>query len=500
MIIIRGTIKLKDATNQSVFTVNANRVKFRFEGGEIDGNKANQTTTSDALGTGIWLADGVDKCEVWDQNIHDCKRSGVAGYGNNDGCVIIGGENADNALMGIYPSQASNRPNKRWQISGVEISGFGQDGIGTVAIQHSVISGNRIVHPTDNVAITGISLEALCNYTNVFGNTIEGTASITNFGVGIQVNDCHHVNVFGNTCKGLGIGIGVTQGGTNTHNISINDNTLDDCGYAGTAIQLYPDSAGTNWDARSKITGNTINNSPYGVIYLSNVSHCDVSHNIIYGVNLLNTTNKRYVSAITLIGGAYWNTLTHNTIMEGAGGNMKIGIHEASTAGGDGSTGNTIKDNRIVGADYDIICGGEGNGQTVYSKVTRLSDAAVTAAPTTGHWSRGDEVLNEQPAAAGAPGWVCTTGGTFGAAPTATGSITAGQTLMALTNTTGLYNGMKIRVAGAGPAAANLDTYILGLDSNSTDATLRDAAGTTVAGAVITFINPVFKAQAVLAA
>ena len=499
-VVIRSTVKLKNSTNQPVFTAAANRVKFRFEGGEIDGNKANQTTVTDGEGEGIWLANGIDKVEIWDPYIHDTKRSGIAGYGNNDGCVVIGGEIADVGLMGIYPSQASNRPNKRWQISGVEISGFGQDGIGTVAIQHSIISGNRIVHPTDGVAVTGIALEAECNYTNVFGNTIEGTATVSLGGVGIQINDCHNINVFGNNCKGLGIGIGVTQGGTSTYAISINDNTFDDCGYSGMAIQLSPSSAGSNYDIRAKITGNIINNCPYAAIYVASSSHCDVSHNQIYGVNLQNSTNKRYVAGIVLIGGSYYNTVTCNTIIEGTGGNLKIGIHEQATAGGDHSTVNTIKDNRIVGADYDIVCCGTANGQTVVSKVTRLSDASVAAAPTTGHWERGDEVLNEQPAAAGVPGWVCTTSGTFGSAPTATGAITNGLTLLTLTNTTGLYTGMKIRVAGAGVASADLDTYIKALDSTGVVATLLNAASTTVAGAVITFLNPVFKAQAVLAA
>jgi hypothetical protein len=37
-----------------------------------------------------------------------------------------------------------------------------------------------------------------------------------------------------------------------------------------------------------------------------------------------------------------------------------------------------------------------------------------SAAPTTGTWLRGDVVWNTAPAAAGAPGWVCVTGGTPG--------------------------------------------------------------------------------------
>jgi len=37
-----------------------------------------------------------------------------------------------------------------------------------------------------------------------------------------------------------------------------------------------------------------------------------------------------------------------------------------------------------------------------------------TAAPTTGTWAVGDTAWNTAPAAAGTPGWVCTTAGTPG--------------------------------------------------------------------------------------
>jgi hypothetical protein len=37
-----------------------------------------------------------------------------------------------------------------------------------------------------------------------------------------------------------------------------------------------------------------------------------------------------------------------------------------------------------------------------------------TAAPTTGTWAVGDKRWNTAPAAAGTPGWVCTTAGTPG--------------------------------------------------------------------------------------
>ena len=503
VMIIRGIVKLKNSTNQSVFTVNANRVRFYFDGGEIDGNKANQTTTTDSLASGIWLSDGVDKVEVWDPYIHDCKRNGVAGYGNNDSCVVMFGEIADCDLMSIYPSQDQARPNKRWQISGVEISGFGQDGIGTVGIQHSVISANRIVHPSDGAAISGIALEAACHYTTVFGNTIEGTVSSVIGANGIQTNDSHHVVISGNTCKSLGCAINVASGGTGTYAISITDNVANDCGWgAGSAISFYPSSAGGNFDARSRITGNTLTDCPFGGIALLGSSHCDISHNNINGVNLQNSANKRFGSGITLFANSRYNTVTFNQIAEGTGGNLKIGIHEHVSSAGNGAFANTIKGNRITGADFDIICSGTAQGGSIYSKVIRESDTAVTAAPTSGHWERGDEVLNEQPSAAGVPGWVCTTSGTFSATST-TGSIDAASSSLTLASATGLYAGMAIRVAGAGVASADLDTFILALDGTSLVATVTNAASTTVVGAVVSTpaaLNPVFKAMAVLAA
>src|SRR5689334_19012033 len=42
--VICGTIKLKNATNKAVFRVKAHHVQICFEGGEIHGNKANQST------------------------------------------------------------------------------------------------------------------------------------------------------------------------------------------------------------------------------------------------------------------------------------------------------------------------------------------------------------------------------------------------------------------------------------------------------------------------
>jgi len=499
-IFIRGIVKLKDSTNQSVFNITANGVKVIFQGGAIDGNKANQTTVVDSLGSGIWLANGISDVEIRDHHIYDSKRNNIAGFGNNNDVQIIGGKNRNAAFIGIYPSQSSAAPSKRWHISGITFSGWGQDGIGTVGLQYSTIIGNRFIHPSDDVAVAGIALEAECNFTTVVGNTFEGTCDMTHDGNGVQVNDCHHVTVTGNTFDGLGQAVDCHGSAGFSHDVTVSNNVIDDCGYSAAAIIVSCPTSGTNY--RAVITGNVINNSPAGAIHVTGVSHNIVSNNMINGVNLQNIASKSFVSAINLTSQAYFNTITNNVIMEGTGGFMKIGIHEYATSAGENSGVNTIRDNRIVGADFDILCGGTAYNLTVYSKVTRTLDTAVTAAPTTGHWERGDQVLNEQTAAGGAPGWVCTTTGTF-SATTTTGNITTGTNQLTVASATGLYSGMAIRVAGAGIAGGDHDTFIAVFDGTGLTCTLRDNAPTTVVGAVVSTpaaLNPVFKAMANVAA
>jgi hypothetical protein len=498
---IRGKVKLKNSTDQSVFTVSASGVKILGAGGgEIDGNKANQTTSTDSLGSCVWLADGVDNVEVRDLYIHDAKRNGVAGFGNHDGCVVFGNRIVDCGFMGVYPAQTSARACKRWLISANEISGFGQDGVGTVAIQHSVISGNRFVHPSDGVAVTCVALEASCDYTAVFGNTFVGTVTVDGSGSGVQVNDTTCVSVTGNVFKSLGIAISFHGAAAGSFNVSATGNVIDDCGYAGQAIRLAPTTG--NHDMRAIVNSNVINNSPLSAIHVAGASHCDISHNQIYGVNLQNTASKRFVSGICLLAQAYFNTIIGNTIIEGTSGNLKIGIHEQGSAVGENSGNNTIKDNRISGADYDIICGGTAYGLTSFSKVTRVSDAAVSAAPTTGHWERGDAVPNEQPASGGAPGWACTTGGTFGAQTATNASITNGQTTLTFANAADaakFHSGMKIQISNAGPASGVLDTYVQVFDGTGLACTVLNAASTTTTTAGVSCVNPVFKAEANLA-
>jgi len=490
---IRGVVKLKDATNQPVFEVTANRVKIRFEGGEIDGNKANQTTVTDSLGSGIWIENGVDRCEIWDPYIHDTKRSCIAGYGNNDDCTVIGGELADPGLMGVYPSQASNRPNKRWLMSGIYIHGFAQDGIGTVAIQHGVISGNRIVYDSAGIAISCVALEALCNYTTVHGNTFEGNATTVQYGgTGVQVNDSHNVTVSGNTCKQLSMALNVPHEDANTYSISFIGNTCDDCGYGGYAIGFI--TAAAAFDLKSSIIGNTVRACPYAGILLHGASHCIVTGNIVDGVNLQNSASKRHIFGIAFSNIAAWNTVTDNMIMEGTGGNLKIGIHAAAWPDGGGGATNTIKDNRILGADYDIICCETSQTQTLFSKVTRTLEATVVAQPITGHWEKGQSFRNEQPSIGNPIEWVCDATGTFGA-DTGVAAIDAAARVITFANAADVakfHSGMKIRIAGAGVAGADLDTYISGLDGTSLSGWVKDAASTTVAAAAVSLVPPTF--------
>jgi len=434
-----GCLKLKNTTNQSVLIVAAADV--RIEGIEIDGNRANQTVIATAptaaetaLGSGISISDGYDRIRITGCYIHDSRLAGVGFQGNSDDCWIDDNRIEDTGHTGVYFCDSA-KPCLNPHIGGNRIKGMGKqaassDGIGTVGIQHGTITGNRVkADETTGNGISGIALEAACHYTTITGNTILGVSIVgTTAMSGIQVNDSHHVTVSANTIKKCNIGVDVHGAVANTYDISIVGNILDDCGYFGHAISIAPADIASEY--RIVIIGNTISASPYGAILVWGASHTVIAGNQINGVNLQATASKRFLSGIAVGSQSYYNTITGNMINEGSGGNMLAGVQELCPSAGNISTANTIRDNRITGADYDVLCSTAATGTSVVSRVTRLMDTNVTAAPSTGHWEVGQRIEQDNPSSAGYNGWVCTVAGTFGAQTATNASITSGTTTL----------------------------------------------------------------------
>lgn len=488
-----GIIKLKDASNQALVRVTASGIVI--DGVRFDGNKANQTTVDDILGSVIYLPTGVNNVEVMNCVIANAKRNGIAGFGDHTGCKYVGNRIDSPGFIGIYPSSGSGHPFSYGEISGNYITSPGQDGIGTVGMQHCSITGNRIFEPV----VAGISLEASCKWTSVTGNTILGNAAAgpTGTNTGIQVNDSSNITITGNTVKKCGNGIGIS-GGVTSQNVAVIGNTIDDCGYSSASIALDTSVSVSYLSAyKYGITcvGNTILNSRLAGIFINGIQGAVACNNYINGFNLdLVSTVNRQMGAIVLRNFSHNNTINGNTITDSTGGNLKAGILEVQ----DGSASpakNTYRDNQISGLNQDICITFSGTDQSLV-----VRPAMSTSAPTANTWARGQIQYHAFPASGGSIGWVSTDSraGSF-STYSSTGTINSGTAALTLASTDGLFEGMSITIAGAGPASAALNTVISALNRSTKVATLQDNASTSVVAAAVTPYNPTFKTWGVIA-
>jgi len=484
----RGKLKLKNASNAATLKILANGVKV--EDIAIDGNKANQTTTTDGSSEGIYIGDGYDDIVVMDTRISDTKMSGIAGYGNSTNVRVYDNEIKRPGFIGIRPSEASGRPATRWKIRGNDVEDPGQDGIGTVGMQHCSILGNTVVNPV----IAGIALEARCDYTTVVGNTIKG-AGAADTASGIQVNDSKGVTVSGNTLYGMGVGI-VASGGNTSNDVTIQGNTLDYCGASNCAINVDGSSAQSPafqdcYKYGASVVGNTIRNSYRSAILLNGVQGVTVSGNQIhtFATAADATTAGRFLAGIALRSYSCYNTIEANTISDSSGDAKRIGVFEVND-GGQAPSNNYIINNTITGLVQDVCVTFSGTNQSTVERPQRS-----TSAPTAYTWARGQAQMHAYPASAGYIGFVSTDsrGGSFGTYST-TGAITSGTALLTVVSTDGLFDGMSVTVAGAGVAAANLNTVVSSVNRTTKVVTLVDNASTTVGPtAAVTLYNPTFK-------
>jgi hypothetical protein len=146
-------------------------------------------------------------------------------------------------------------------------------------------------------------------------------------------------------------------------------------------------------------------------------------------------------------------------------------------------------------ASYDNSGGAATNFYDDHNRLLGQQKVRASAVPTTGTWGQGDTIDNIGPAAAGVPGWVCTTPGTFGAIGSGTtASTTSGSRTATFADTTGLVSGSFVNVTGLSPSLKRIYS-VSGLT-----VTFTDNASATLTGAAVSNQAPVMKAMASLAA
>lgn len=486
-----SVLKLKDASNKSVITVSVNYVTVRDIG--INGNKANQSTTTDSLASGVWAANGVSNLTVRNCNIDNCKRNAIAGYGNHSFCQYVNNRIAAPDFIGIYPSSGSGFPFANGVIANNTIQSPGQDGIGTVAIKYTSIVGNTIYYPV----VAGIALEARCDYTTVTGNTIVGNQG-SGTGRGLQINDSQGVSFIGNVVKGCTEGISIS-GNNTSRDVVVSGNTFEDCGWGGSdATILITTSAAASalngYDYGLVISNNTIADCRTSGIYMQYLRNVVITGNKIKNFNTSNeTVSQRKMCGICLTLYAHDNIVSDNSITDNAGAPAnKVGIYELYDSGAaEYAKRNKYVNNQIFGLAQDVLITFDGSQQSDVQRPLRN-----TSTPTTFSWARGQIQYNSFPASGGSIGWVSTDprGGSFGTLVGVTANINIGTDTATLNDTSGLFNGMSVAIAGAITSAV-----IIKVNHTAKTIVLSDNAGATVTGAAVSLYNPTFKTWGVIA-
>lgn len=116
----------------------------------------------------------------------------------------------------------------------------------------------------------------------------------------------------------------------------------------------------------------------------------------------------------------------------------------------------------------------------------------ANAAPTSGAYTRGQQVWNTGATAGGVPGWVCVTTGQFGTLVGVTAGTTSGSRSVVLSDVTNLWVGCAITIAGVS------GTKIIEALEGTTAFVDSNCDASVTAGAVA-YVTPVFKAMANLA-
>jgi parallel beta-helix repeat protein len=479
-----SVLKLKNFANASVFTVSANCVTIKNL--SIDGNKSNQTTTTNANSSGVWTT-GVANLTVDGCNISSCKRNGIASSFSNEYCQYRNNRISDCDFIGIYNIN-SGFPLIRAVITGNQIQNCGQDGIGSAGFQHCTISNNVI----KNCTVAQISQEALCHYTTISGNTLIGIGA-SDVSAGIQINDSVGITATGNNVYGCGYGT-VAAGGSQSKSVAVTGNSYYLCGASSAVISVDAGAVANSFLNAYKygvtVSGNVIGESYNSGILLNGVQGVTVEGNQIFNFATAATsmTSNRFLAGITLRAYSCYNNISNNYINDNASSALKAGIIEVND-GSQSPARNTIVNNTVQGVTQDVCILFSGNNASYVQRPITNG-----AAPTANTWARGQVQLDNFPGVGDYIGWVSTgiRGGSFGTFST-TGSITASSIALTLASTDGLFEGMSISITGAGGGGSTLNTTINKINRTTKVVDLVDPAGTTVSGAAVALLNPTFS-------
>jgi len=348
-------------------------------------------------------------------------------------CEFLNAENS-----GIYISDNGDDPYpKRIIISGNHFNNSDGCGIEIEDIEDAIISDNII----KNSGYYGIRALAPSNSRMLRRVLIQGNQIDTvDYNNGIEV---YLTNI--DPTKYYGIHIVDNKVSNTSHGIKLNlpksailNNTI-----RGTNMGIFCSGA------KTRICGNSIidmdsdvSEDNYGIYVLG--EGCVISDNIVdeapsSGIRLYTNSHKCVISNNQIsnsgqyANGSYkygiWLDQVQDCIVDGNNvyddqetATQLVGIYVRSKT--ENGTNNVISDNHVSGnassnitiSDADLQKVIQGNSDSKYDRV-RIGGkvhAYGTAVPTSGTWNQGDIFWNTSPSASGAPGWVCTTGGTPG--------------------------------------------------------------------------------------
>jgi hypothetical protein len=218
------------------------------------------------------------------------------------------------------------------------------------------------------------------------------------------------------------------------------------------------------------IIGNTFQNCAYGA-WAKFVTYPVFIGNKFVDCNTTASAGNDFDEGAIIFSGPQQGLVDGNTVMNLNNGKSDYAVVSSATAHGIVVTANNYFKGMLVGP----------------------MKRPLTAPPTTFSWERGSSIFNWSASAGGAPGWVCTTAGTFGTLAGVTGSIISGTKALTVNTTTGLNVGNYITIAGV--AGIKVISSISGLV-----VTINSNADATVSSAAVAYSTPVWKAMANLAA
>lgn len=309
-----AVLKLKNSANIDLISIPNGAIDVGIYGGEIDGNKANNTTGN---GDGITSEfDGtITHAVIRDVFIHDCDGNGIMLQG------------------GIAYS-------KYITISGCILQDNNEGGIsGNLIEEFSFINNVAINNGTHGVGLIGVG-----KYGTISGNTASGSGIADNFTA--YNTACRHLTVTGNVSRD-GANNGIHFGG---ENIIISNNTVFDPTMHG--IVVY--SHNTEDVVNVVVSGNVVESAGLSGIWIDRGTEFSITGNIVngctqHGILIDGTNTNGVVAANTVKGNGADGIRLENSTQIAINGNLcaanlSDGI-QLSNSSECSVTGNNCKDN-----------------------------------------------------------------------------------------------------------------------------------------------------------